>query len=86
MVTSGNRRYGEPILVGPKHTIAKPRRIPFTEKKFEEGWLQELIRANPELLPVVEIEPAFTPHVDFAYRVIEDMGKRGCVIEWKSAS
>ena len=74
MVTLGNRRYGNPVLVQPDGSITKPRRIPFTEKAFEEGWLQELIRAHPELLPVTEIEPAFAPLVSVGREVTTKVG------------
>ena len=74
MVTLGNRRYGNPVLVQSDGSITKPRRIPFTEKAFEEGWLQELIRAHPELLPVTEIEPAFAPLVSVGREVTTKVG------------
>ena len=62
MINPGSRRYGNPVLLSNGKTV-RPKRIPFTEKQFDEGWLQELIRANPEILPVDEIEPAFAPLV-----------------------
>ena len=74
MVTLGNRKYGNPVLVQSDGSITKPRRIPFTEKAFEEGWLQELIRAHPELLPVTEIEPAFAPLVSVGREVTTKVG------------
>ena len=57
------RRYGEPIVLTSGGSTTRPRRISFTERPFDEGWLQNLIEANPELLPVADIEPAFSPLV-----------------------
>ena len=61
MIISGNRRYGSPVYISAGGSSDTPKRIPLTERQFNEGWLQELIRANPELLPVGDIEPAFDP-------------------------
>jgi hypothetical protein len=36
---------------------------------LEEGWLQDLIENNPDLLPVSEIEPAFSPLVSVGREV-----------------
>lgn len=74
MVTLGNRRYGNPILLKADGSTTRPKRISFTEKTFEEGWLQELIRANPELLPVAEIEPDFAPLVSVGREVATAAG------------
>lgn len=74
MVTLGDRRYGNPVIVHSDGSITKPRRIPFTKKAFEEGWIQELIRANPEILPVDEIEPAFAPLLCVGREVPTDAG------------
>ena len=30
---------------------------------FNEAWIQNLIAANPSILPIVDIEPAFTPAI-----------------------
>lgn len=73
MVTSGERTYGNPVLLRSDKLI-RPRRIPFTEKTFEEGWIQELIRKNPELLPVTDIEPAFSPLVSVGMEVATEVG------------
>lgn len=63
MVTFGNRRDANPILINREGSATKLKRIPFTEREFYEGWLQKLIQDNPEVLPVNEIEPAFSPLV-----------------------
>lgn len=69
MVTLGNRRCANPIVLTPDGSTAGLRRVPFTERTFQEGWLQKLIRMNPELLPVAEIEPAFAPLVSIGQEV-----------------
>ncbi len=74
MVNLGDRMYGNPVIVHSDDSITKPRRIPFTKKAFEEGWIQELIRANPEILPVAEIEPAFAPLLCVGREVSTDAG------------
>ncbi len=63
MAILGNRRDANPIVLNPDGSTSGPRRVAFTERMFEEGWLQDLIEDNPELLPAAEIEPAFTPLV-----------------------
>jgi hypothetical protein len=74
MVTLGNRRCANPIVLTSDGSTAKLRRVPFTERTFEEGWLQKLILTNPELLPVTEIEPAFAPLVSIGREVATTSG------------
>jgi hypothetical protein len=74
MIISGKRRTGTPILREPDGSITRPKRISFTQKTFDEGWIQELIRANPELLPVDEIEPVFSPLVAIGREVSTNAG------------
>jgi len=69
MAIIGNRRGGNPIVVNPDESVASPRRVPFTEKVFDEGWLQGMIEDHPELLPISEIEPAFSPAVSVGREV-----------------
>ena len=63
MTNLGDRRYVNPVLVKSDGTAVDLKRIPLDKRAFDEGWLQELIRNNPSLLPVAEIEPAFAPLV-----------------------
>ncbi|TET77631.1 hypothetical protein E3J38_09680 [candidate division TA06 bacterium] len=74
MVVLGKRRHANPIIIGPDELITKPRRIPFSEKAFEEGWLQDLIEANPEVLPVADIEPVFAPAISVGREVQTNVG------------
>jgi hypothetical protein len=44
------------------------------ERHYDESWLQELIRAHPDILPVAEIEPVFSPLVPIGREVMTDSG------------
>jgi len=69
MTMLGNRRDANPIVLDPDGSISRPKRLSFTQRKLEEGWLQDLIENNPDLLPVSEIEPAFSPLVSVGREV-----------------
>lgn len=69
MISLGNRRYGNPLLLKADGSTTRPERISFTDKTFREGWLQELIRKYPDILPVAEIEPDFAPLVSVGLEV-----------------
>ena len=74
MISPGNRRYCNPIAIGTDNTIKQLTRIPFTQKRFDEGWLQELISNNPYILPVSVIEPFFTPLIPIGREIPVDAG------------
>ena len=74
MITFGNRRDGNPIILKSDSSITKPKRVLFTEKMFDEGWLQRHIEANPELLPIGDIEPVFSPAVSIGLEVETSVG------------
>lgn len=63
MTNLGDRRYVNPVLVKSDGSAVNLKRIPLDRRAFDEGWLQELIRKTPSLLPVGEIEPAFAPMI-----------------------
>jgi len=65
----GKRRYGYPIIINKGGSISRPKRIPLTQKLFEEGWIQEHIREHPELLPINDIEPVFAPLISIGREV-----------------
>ena len=69
MITFGNRRDGNPIILKSDSSITKPKRVLFTEKMFDEGWLQRHIEANPELLPIGDIEAFFSPALSIGLEV-----------------
>jgi len=59
-----DRKYGTPILLndekGKAHRLTP---IPFGEPPFQEEQLQKLLADHPEIIPISEIEPAFSPLV-----------------------
>ncbi len=70
----GNRRDASPIVIRPGGALSRPTRVPFTNRKLGEGLLHKLIERNPEILPVSEIEPVFSPLVTIGYEVQTDSG------------
>lgn len=74
MAILGRRRDGNPVVLTPDGSIVSPRRVPFTEKMFEEAWLQDLVEDHPELLPIAEIEPAFAPAISVGREVATKSG------------
>ena len=56
-----NRRYSDPLIVYKDGRTRTVRRVPFTERTLQEGWLQDLLERRPELLPIEDMEPAFGP-------------------------
>ena len=74
MITFGNRRDGNPIILKSDSSITKPKRVLFTEKMFDEGWLQRHIEANPELLPIGDIEAVFSPALSIGLEVETSVG------------
>jgi hypothetical protein len=65
------RQHGIPLVVASsKHgsTVARLERLPHEAvgagiASYNEQWLQHLIQAHPQLLPITEIEPAFEPAI-----------------------
>jgi len=74
MIKRGQRQRGTPLVQRSDGSILSLKRVPFTRKKFDEGWLQELIRAKPELLPVGEIESVFSPPISIGREVPTNAG------------
>ncbi len=60
MILKGKRRTSNPIIISNNNESSLLQRIPFSEKEFNESWLQEIIQNNPSLLPLEEIEPSFS--------------------------
>jgi hypothetical protein len=70
-----NRRYGAPVLVDQNGTVAtRLTRLPLDARKIREFWLQDLIRRHPEILPVGNIEPAFSPLISVGMEVPTAVG------------
>ena len=77
MTILGNRRDASPIVIGSDGVLSRPIRVPFTQneqKKINEGWIQKLIEDNPDILPVSEIEPAFSPLMTVGCEVSTESG------------
>ncbi len=75
MTTVGERRGGQPIVCHPDGQSIQLSRIPLTERRVVEGWLQDLIERHPEALPVQQIEPAFAPVVSIGKEVPTAVGR-----------
>ena len=55
-----------PLLLNPRqgNEVFSLKRVEFQKSGgYDERWLQELISARPEVLPIGDIEPAFTPAI-----------------------
>ncbi|MCJ7575898.1 MAG: hypothetical protein MUO80_04355 [Dehalococcoidia bacterium] len=74
MTTLGNKRDASPIVIRPGGALSRPTRVPFTERKLREGLLHRLIESNPDILPISEIEPAFSPSITVGYEVATHSG------------
>jgi len=62
------RQHTTPMLVSGDEAV-RLRRVRFDERAFDEGWLQDLLFRYPHLIPVDEIEPAFSPLIPLAREV-----------------
>lgn len=69
------RRYCAPILVGAQKDVLPLRRVPLEQRVIDERWLQDLLRAQPRVLPIAEIEPAFAPAVTIGWEVSTRVGQ-----------
>lgn len=54
------RQFCTPHLLSDGKTTVLSR-VPLTERTFDEAWFQKLLFEHPSLIPVDEIEPAFSP-------------------------
>jgi len=62
------RRTGQPRLT----TAAGPVRlepVAFDDRLIDEGWLQDLLDASPELLPIEEIDPSWGPLISLGREI-----------------
>lgn len=69
------RRYCAPILVGANKDVLPLERVPLEQRVIDERWLQDLLRAQPRVLPIAEIEPAFAPAVTIGWEVSTRVGQ-----------
>jgi hypothetical protein len=54
-----NYQFVTPLIVRGNEAT-RLHRIPFSERSFDEGWLQELLFSHPALIPFHDIEPIFS--------------------------
>lgn len=73
MITRGQRREGQPILIQSGSPI-KLDRVPFVEKSFREHWIQELIHTQPSILPIDEIDSGFAPLIPIGREISTPVG------------
>jgi hypothetical protein len=52
--------YSEPLIILSNGKAVRLERVDFTQKDLDEGFLQEIIRANPSVLPAHELDKAYT--------------------------
>lgn len=70
----GNRIAKKPVVISEDGSTVKLNRVPFTQKDFDEMWLQELLRKTPNILPVSEIEHIFSPLISIGREVNTKVG------------
>ncbi len=73
----GERVQGIPVLVPreqEREGVHPLRRVPFEDRRVQEGWLQDLLRRHPEILPVDELEPVFAPLLSIGREVSTRVG------------
>ncbi|NOY85996.1 MAG: hypothetical protein GXP52_01680 [Deltaproteobacteria bacterium] len=75
MINKGKRISGIPMLITSNDKVGIPSRVSFSTKSFHEDWLQELIYRYPEVLPVDEIEPVFSPLISIAREFPTNAGR-----------
>ena len=63
-----------PYLVKEDSSGQKLQEVESHEKVFNESWLQELLRKQPDILPVSEIEPIFHPPIPIGCEVSTETG------------
>ncbi len=73
MITKGARTQGLPFRVSKQKT-EKLKRVPFTEKLFQENWLQKFIFDHPQILPIEDIESDFAPLIPLGREIPTGVG------------
>jgi len=69
----GKTQYVDPHIVDVDG-VRGLKRISFTDRKFNESWIQNLLFDNPSLLPTMDIEPAFSPCYSVARELPTEAG------------
>jgi hypothetical protein len=63
-----------PYLVHKDTSGESLQPVEHRERTYDEAWLQELLRQNPDILPVAEIEPIFSPLIPIGREVVAETG------------
>lgn len=63
-----------PFLINQDASGQRFQRIDIQKPLYNEKWLQDLLRRNPEVLPVGEIEPVFYPLIPIGQEVGTETG------------
>jgi len=63
-----------PFLINQDASGQRFQPIDAQNKLYNEKWLQDLLRRNPEILPVAEIEPVFYPLIPIGQEVGTETG------------
>jgi hypothetical protein len=58
-----------PYLINKDTSGQRLQPIESKEHEYDEAWLQELLRSQPDILPVAEIEPIFFPMIPIGREV-----------------
>lgn len=74
MLYRSERQNGVPIIILPDKQQATLARIQLNEKEFNEFWVQELIRENPQVLPIAKLETIFAPAIPIGREVNTAVG------------
>ncbi len=73
MTTKGARRGGQPLLFQNDKATSLIR-VALDSRTFKENWIQNLIQNNPDILPIREIEPVFSPAISIGREVMTSVG------------
>lgn len=63
-----------PFLINNDKSGDRLQPLEGKEFTYSEGWLQELLVKYPEILPVAEIEPIFSPMIPIGREVSTETG------------
>lgn len=71
----GERSYSKPVIVDQEDRISTDiEKVPLNQKLINENWLQELIRKQPNIIPVEDIEPVFAPLISIGREISTSAG------------
>jgi len=74
MIQTGKRVRTSPLLIKDGEEPKFLRRIPTTQKMFQEDWLQKVIYDYPGLLPAGDVESVFSPLISIGREIATNAG------------